>query len=81
MNRWVTIRSCASRAAYCGGRQQTLNLTHDTIHFILIRKRNHEKLIAFVETDDAVGKQPDRAEKRIPAYQPTHRRTNHASWL
>jgi hypothetical protein len=36
-------------------RQQSLELSYHAIHFLLIRQCDHEKLVALMETNDAVG--------------------------
>src|SRR5438034_1001111 len=53
-------------------RQQPLNLPHHPIHFFLIRQRDHEKFVALVEADNAVGEKPDAVEKGIAAEDPTY---------
>src|SRR6185503_17310298 len=55
-------------------RQQPLNLPHHPIHFFLIRQRNHEKLVALVEANHAIGKQPDAVEEWVTAKDPTYGR-------
>ncbi len=64
-----------------GGWQESLDFSYDAIYFILIGQGNHEKLVAFVETDNTVGEQPDAAEKRIAAHQPAYWRAHDASGL
>src|SRR3954471_11996348 len=56
------------------GRQQPFNLSHHAIHFFLIRQGDHEKFVALVETDDAVGEEPDAIKHWIAAENPTYRR-------
>ncbi|PYS72162.1 MAG: hypothetical protein DMF69_08380, partial [Acidobacteria bacterium] len=55
-------------------RQQSLNLSYDLRHVVLIRQSDHEELVALVETDHTVGKQPHTIEKWIATKQPTYRR-------
>ena len=53
-------------------RQQPFNFPYHAIHFFLISKRDHEKLVALVKTDDAVCEQPDAVEEGIAAQQPAY---------
>src|SRR5262249_15473001 len=64
--------------SYLRGRQQTFNLSDHAVHFFLISQCNHEKLVALVKADDAVGEQPDSVKKWIAAQNPTDWRASDA---
>jgi len=44
----------------------SFNLSYDAIHFFLIGEGNHEKLIAFVETDNTVANNQTLPRKGLP---------------
>ena len=54
-------------------RQQPFNFPYHAIHFLLIRQRDHEKLVALVKADDAVSEQPYAVEEGVATEQPTYR--------
>ena len=59
-NRWI----CLDRAS---SRKQSLDLSHNLGDLFLIGQRDHEELIALVETDQTIRKQPYAIEERIAA--------------